>query len=67
MPRPGWVAAAICYELANCSALAEAVDAGAQWLLASANLDPAPLQAIRLMFLRMLLVQLRIARGLSGS
>jgi len=43
LPRPGGgLAAAICYELANGSALARAVHAGAQWLLASANLDPYP-------------------------
>jgi apolipoprotein N-acyltransferase len=43
MPRQGGgLAAAICYELANGSALAHAVHDGAQWVLASANLDPYP-------------------------
>ena len=41
--RPGGaVAAAICYELSDGGALAAAVRDGAQWLLASANLDPYP-------------------------
>ena len=34
---------AICYELSDGGALAAAVRNGAQWLLASANLDPYPL------------------------
>ena len=43
--RPGGaVAGAICYELADGQALAAAVRQGAGWLLASANLDPYPLQ-----------------------
>lgn len=43
LPRPaGSVAAAICYELAHGAALARATGNGAQWLLASANLDPYP-------------------------
>ncbi|MFZ9229161.1 MAG: apolipoprotein N-acyltransferase [Prochlorococcaceae cyanobacterium] len=42
--RPGAsLAAAICYELSDGDALAAAVKGGAQWLLASANLDPYPL------------------------
>ena len=41
---PGPAAAvAICYELSDGTALAEAVAEGAQWLLAVANLDPYPL------------------------
>ena len=41
--RPaGAVGVAICYELANGSALAAATREGALWLLASANLDPYP-------------------------
>jgi apolipoprotein N-acyltransferase len=44
LPRPtGPVAVAICYELADGRALAEATRQGARWLLASANLDPYPL------------------------
>ena len=43
LQRPGGsVAAAICYELSDGAALAAAVRDGAQWLLASANLDPYP-------------------------
>ncbi len=38
----GWLAAAICYELSDGAGLAAAVRDGAQWLLASANLDPYP-------------------------
>jgi len=42
--RPdGPVAVAICYELSDGRALASASRAGAEWLLASANLDPYPL------------------------
>ena len=42
--RPeGAIGVAICYELADGAALAEAVRAGAGWLVASANLDPYPL------------------------
>jgi apolipoprotein N-acyltransferase len=37
------VAVAICYELADGTALAAATREGARWLLASANLDPYPL------------------------
>jgi apolipoprotein N-acyltransferase len=47
LPRPAPrspLAAAICYELANGSALAQASRSGALWLLASANLDPYPVQ-----------------------
>lgn len=41
--RPdGPVAVAICYELSDGRALASASREGAQWLLASANLDPYP-------------------------
>ena len=41
--RPGGpVAVAICYELSDGRALARATREGAQWLLASANLDPYP-------------------------
>ncbi|MCH9715036.1 MAG: apolipoprotein N-acyltransferase [Cyanobacteria bacterium] len=44
LPRPaGSLAAAICYEISDGAALAEAVDQGGGWLLASANLDPYPL------------------------
>jgi len=43
--RPeGPLAVAICYEIADGQALASASREGAQWLLASANLDPYPLQ-----------------------
>ena len=43
LSRPeGPVGVAICYELADGSALAEAARNGARWLLASANLDPYP-------------------------
>ena len=46
--RPdGALAVAICYELADGQALAAAVRSGAQWLLASANLDPYPAQLQR--------------------
>jgi apolipoprotein N-acyltransferase len=42
--RPGGpIGVAICYELADGQALAQASRDGAQWLLASANLDPYPL------------------------
>ena len=37
------VAVAICYEIRNGTAIAEAVAGGAQWILAAANLDPYPL------------------------
>ena len=37
------VAVAICYEISNGTAIAEAVAGGAQWILAAANLDPYPL------------------------
>jgi apolipoprotein N-acyltransferase len=48
LARPaGAVAGAICYELADGQALAAAVRQGAGWLLASANLDPYPLQLQR--------------------
>jgi len=41
--RPGGpVAVAICYELSDGRALASASRSGAEWLLASANLDPYP-------------------------
>ncbi|MFZ9850841.1 MAG: apolipoprotein N-acyltransferase [Vulcanococcus sp.] len=40
----GDLAVAICYELADGQALAAASGRGAQWLLASANLDPYPAQ-----------------------
>ena len=41
--RPaGPLAAAICYEIADGTALRQAVRGGAGWLLASANLDPYP-------------------------
>lgn len=44
MQRPGGaIGVAICYELADGSALAAASRKGAGWLLASANLDPYPL------------------------
>ncbi|MEB3165995.1 MAG: apolipoprotein N-acyltransferase [Cyanobacteriota bacterium] len=44
LSRPqGPVAAAICYEIADGSALARATRQGARWLVASANLDPFPL------------------------
>ncbi|MEB3349182.1 MAG: nitrilase-related carbon-nitrogen hydrolase [Cyanobacteriota bacterium] len=44
LPRPdGAIAVAICYEIADGLALADAAHAGASWLLASANLDPYPL------------------------
>lgn len=39
----GLIGVAICYELADGRSLAEASGAGAEWLLASANLDPYPL------------------------
>jgi apolipoprotein N-acyltransferase len=43
--RPaGAVGVAICYEIADGSALAAAARDGAGWLLASANLDPYPAQ-----------------------
>jgi len=46
--RPGGpVAGSICYELADGTALAAAVRQGAGWVLASANLDPYPLQLQR--------------------
>lgn len=38
----GPIAVAICYELADGRGLAAASGAGAEWLLASANLDPYP-------------------------
>jgi apolipoprotein N-acyltransferase len=41
------VGVAICYEIADGAAQREAVRAGARWLLASANLDPYPLQLQR--------------------
>ncbi|MCP9833731.1 MULTISPECIES: apolipoprotein N-acyltransferase [unclassified Cyanobium] len=45
LARPGGdVAVAICYELSDGTALAAATRQGARWLLASANLDPYPLQ-----------------------
>ncbi len=45
LSRPGGdVAVAICYELSDGAALAAATRQGARWLLASANLDPYPLQ-----------------------
>jgi apolipoprotein N-acyltransferase len=44
LPRPaGAIGVAICYEIADGTALARASREGAQWLLASANLDPYPL------------------------
>jgi apolipoprotein N-acyltransferase len=43
LERPaGPLAAAICYEIADGTALRQAVRGGAGWLLASANLDPYP-------------------------
>jgi apolipoprotein N-acyltransferase len=43
--RPaGAIGVAICYEISDGAALAAATRAGAQWLLATANLDPYPLQ-----------------------
>ena len=43
LARPGGaLAGAICYEIADGTALRRAVRAGAGWLLASANLDPYP-------------------------
>ena len=46
--RPeGPLGVAICYELADGRALAAAARGGAQWLLASANLDPYPAQLQR--------------------
>jgi apolipoprotein N-acyltransferase len=43
LPRPaGPIGVAICYELADGTALAQASRDGARWLLASANLDPYP-------------------------
>jgi apolipoprotein N-acyltransferase len=43
LPRPaGAIGVAICYELADGTALAQASRDGARWLLASANLDPYP-------------------------
>jgi apolipoprotein N-acyltransferase len=48
LPRPdGPIAVAICYELSDGSALAAASRDGAQWLMASANLDPYPLMLQR--------------------
>jgi apolipoprotein N-acyltransferase len=44
LPRPaGPIGVAICYEIADGRALAEASRRGARWLLATANLDPYPL------------------------
>ena len=44
LPRPlGAIGVAICYEIADGHGLAAASRDGAQWLLASANLDPYPL------------------------
>ena len=44
LPRPlGAIGVAICYEIADGHGLAAASREGAQWLLASANLDPYPL------------------------
>jgi apolipoprotein N-acyltransferase len=40
----GAVGVAICYELSDGTGLAQAVRAGAQWLLVVANLDPYPAQ-----------------------
>ena len=37
------IAAAICYEISNGSSLAEAVENGAEWIVAIANLDPYPI------------------------
>ena len=43
-PRPGGaIGVAICYEIADGQALAQASREGARWLLATANLDPYPL------------------------
>ncbi|MEB3184232.1 MAG: apolipoprotein N-acyltransferase [Cyanobacteriota bacterium] len=45
LARPaGAIGVAICYELADGTALARASREGARWLLASANLDPYPRQ-----------------------
>ncbi|WP_320667137.1 apolipoprotein N-acyltransferase [Prochlorococcus sp. MIT 1307] len=41
------LAGAICYELSDGHALAEAVKGGAQWILAIANLDPYPISLQR--------------------
>jgi apolipoprotein N-acyltransferase len=50
LPRPGGaIGVAICYELADGTALARASRDGARWLLASANLDPYP-QALQAQF-----------------
>jgi apolipoprotein N-acyltransferase len=44
LPRPeGAIGVAICYEIADGQALAEASRGGARWLLTTANLDPYPL------------------------
>lgn len=44
LPRPaGAIGVAICYEISDGAALAAATRSGAQWLLATANLDPYPL------------------------
>jgi apolipoprotein N-acyltransferase len=44
LPRPaGPIGVAICYEISDGAALAAASRDGAQWLLATANLDPYPL------------------------
>ena len=46
--RPeGPLGVAICYELSDGRALADAARGGAQWILASANLDPYPAQLQR--------------------
>jgi apolipoprotein N-acyltransferase len=43
LPRPaGPIGVAICYEISDGTALTAATRAGAQWLLATANLDPYP-------------------------
>ena len=55
-PLPPPAAVAICYELSDGAALAAAVHAGAEWLLAIANLDPYP-QLLQRQFLA--LAQLR--------
>ena len=41
------IGVAICYEIADGAALAQAARDGARWLLASANLDPYPVQLQR--------------------
>ena len=52
LPPPlGPLAVAICYELSDAQALAEAVRGGGDWILTVANLDPYPVQ-LQQQFLR---------------